>query len=67
MAGYNLRFAFRNLLGRYPALFFYIYGIRPRNRRQLVREKTQLVIEGFLRSANTFAVEAFKFAQERVL
>ena len=65
MSGYNLRFALRNLFGRYPALFFLIYGIRPRNRRLSVRRKTELVIEGFPRSANTYTVVALKLAQQR--
>lgn len=51
-------------LGRYPALFFACLRLRePHNAHHAVRRDTQLVIEGFPRSANTFAEEAFRHAQ----
>ena len=50
--------------GKHPALFFGIYSARPKYRRLLVDDETQLVIEGFPRSGNTFAVFAFRYAQQ---
>jgi len=51
-------------LGRYPTLFFPCFRLRePHNAHHVVRRDTQLVIEGFPRSANTFAEVAFKIAQ----
>ena len=47
--------------GRHPAVFSAIYRLKREHRA--VRPTTQLVIEGFPRSANTFAVWAFKQAQ----
>ncbi len=57
----------RNWLGLYPALFFpamRLFGSRP-NRERLLSSETELVIEGFPRSANTLAVVAFEMAQQR--
>ena len=54
-----LRFFF----GRYPLLFYSLYGLVPKNRILSVKKNTELVIEGFPRSANTFAVSAFRKAQ----
>ena len=61
----NLAFSFplRSFFGRYPLLFYAFYGLIPKNRMLSVDRNTQLVIEGFPRSANTFAVVAFNKAQ----
>jgi hypothetical protein len=48
---------------KHPALFFTIYRLTGKDRRRVVTPETQLVIEGFPRSANTFAVAAFRQAQ----
>lgn len=59
---------FKHYLGRHPTLFFPVYrALAP---RQVVAEcllsvTTELVIEGFPRSANTFAVVAFQQAQTK--
>lgn len=52
----------KHKLGEYPALFFPIYRtLAPKkNKSLLVDNKTELVIEGFPRSGNTFAVVAFQ-------
>ena len=50
--------------GKHPSLFFGIYSARPQYRGLLVDRETQLVIEGFPRSGNTFAVFAFRYAQQ---
>lgn len=57
-------FPLRMRLGCYPRLFYPLYNLIPINRQLGVNKKTQLVIDGFPRSANTFAVLAFEQAQE---
>lgn len=49
--------------GRHPALFYALHRLARKNPAQAVSPDTQLVIEGFPRSANTFAVLAFRQAQ----
>ncbi|WP_456426212.1 hypothetical protein [Rhodocaloribacter sp.] len=61
----DVKNSFRAYVGRYPALFYPLYGMRPITRRLGVKRNTQLVIEGFPRSANSFAVTAFESAQRR--
>jgi hypothetical protein len=56
----NLRFGLRDFVGRFPFAFFPTYGLRPMNRPLSISRETQLVIEGYPRSANTFAVVAFQ-------
>jgi hypothetical protein len=57
----------RRYVGRHPFLFYNFYRLKPSYRDLLVDRKTQIVIVGFPRSANTFAVVAFEQAQrERV-
>lgn len=63
---FNLRLKLRNLCGRYPAMFNATYGLKYSNRKLLVNRNTQLLIEGFPRSANTFAVLAFEYANKNV-
>jgi hypothetical protein len=48
-------------IGRHP--FYNFYRLRPSYRDLLVDRRTQIVIEGFPRSGNTFAVVAFQQAQ----
>jgi hypothetical protein len=52
-----------NALARYPRL--YLYVARRRYGSRVLGADTEIVIEGFPRSANTFAVTAFELAQER--
>lgn len=49
--------------GRYPYLFYALHRLARKNSAQAVGPGTQLVVEGFPRSANTFAVLAFQHAQ----
>lgn len=49
--------------GRRPALFYSLYKLARKNPTQAVSLETQVVIEGFPRTANTFAVLAFRQAQ----
>lgn len=53
----------RTLLGQYPNLFYPLYGLKRHIRRLSVDADTDLVIEGFPRSANTFAVVALELFQ----
>ncbi|MBI3160211.1 MAG: hypothetical protein HYZ26_11500 [Chloroflexi bacterium] len=59
----RLRFEAALRIGQAPALYFPVARLYSRARDQLVGQNTQLVIEGFPRSANTFAVVAFRHAQ----
>lgn len=61
----RLRNRIRVFSSRRPRLFYTLYSLSPRTRRLVVRRDTELVIEGFPRSASTFAVVAFQYAQER--
>jgi len=49
--------------GKRPLLFYSLLGLRRKHRELAVSKATQLVIEGFPRSGNTFAVVAFRQAQ----
>lgn len=54
----------RDSISAYPSLFLPLAKRRyPHKESRVVTRDTQLVIEGFPRSANTFAVEAFELAQ----
>ena len=64
----------RSWLGRHPGLFFPVFALQRRLQRRYrlpdvgpraVRRDTELVIEGFPRSANTFALVAFEAMQDR--
>src|SRR5215211_568613 len=50
--------------GKHPAAFYGLYRLSRRDRARVVTPDTQLVIEGFPRSANSFARVAFNRAQE---
>lgn len=63
----EISFPLRSFFGRYPSLFYSLYGLVPNNRMLSVNRNTQLVIEGFPRSANTFAVLTFNEAQPEKL
>lgn len=56
-------FESRDLLERWPHLYLRLARLRHRDR--VVGRDTDLLIEGFPRSANTFAVTALRFAQAR--
>lgn len=59
----GISFPLRSFFGKYPLLFYFLYGLVPKNRLLSVNRNTQLVIEGFPRSANTFAIAAFNQVQ----
>jgi hypothetical protein len=50
--------------GKHPLPFYSLLGLRRKYRELAVSKATQLVIEGFPRSGNTFAVVAFRQAQQ---
>ena len=56
----NRRFRVRQYTARYPWMFFSLYQLSPHNRKLMVTRKTRITIEGYPRSANTYAVYAFK-------
>lgn len=60
-----LRHELKNYLGRKPDWYYRLYRFRTAYRDRLVDEDTEICIEGFPRSANSFAVGAFTMAQER--
>ena len=62
---FSAKSAVKNFCGQYPTLFYTVYGLKPINRMLFVNKSTQLVIEGFPRSANTFAVLAFQYLQSK--
>lgn len=58
------RWELRTLLGRYPAVALPLLRARGGDGFLApIRDETEVVIEGFPRSGNTFAVAAFHFAQ----
>ena len=61
-----VRSILRSRMNQYPGLYFPMLHIIRSPRRHLhVRRDTEIVIEGYPRSANTFAVAAFLLAQRR--
>jgi len=60
----NRRFRVRQYTARYPWMFFSLYQLSPHNRKLMVTRKTRITIEGYPRSANTYAVYAFKYVND---
>lgn len=64
----NIKNTIKHFLGRYPSIFFPLYRVHAPDthiKECLLDEHSELVIEGFPRSANTYAVVAFRQAQNR--
>jgi len=62
----RLLYRLRIFAGRLPFLFYPLHALRhPAGSPFAVRRDTEVVIEGFPRSANSFAVAAFQLAQGR--
>src|SRR5262249_51694754 len=60
----GVRWELRTLLGRYPAVALPLLRARGGDGFLApIRDETEVVIDGFPRSGNTFAVAAFHFAQ----
>jgi hypothetical protein len=62
---HTLRRRAKTFVGTHPELFFPLFRPRPAFDGLLVTEDTDICIEGFPRSANSFAVGAFRYAQPR--
>ena len=60
-------FKIQRKIGRYPTLYFPLYSLFGKKKYLAVEPGTDIVIEGFPRSANTFAVVAFEKAQEQTV
>ena len=63
--GTRVKAELHSFLAQYPALFMPYMRLRGRNTRLLAGSSTEIVIEGYPRSGNTFAVVAFRLAQNR--
>ncbi len=64
----ELAYSTRYLVNGYPAVYLPLARVRHRHADHWVlRPDTELVVEGFARSANTFAVDAFQMAQGRAV
>lgn len=59
------QYEMRSFLASYPELFFPLITLKSQSKKLAVDKNTELVIEGFPRSANSFAVGAFQSAQSR--
>jgi hypothetical protein len=54
-----------HLAGNYPSLFYPLLGLCKGLPNRRTQGNTELTLEGYPRSGNTFAVRAFQFAQQR--
>ena len=61
----KMRHLLRSWIDTHPTVYLTLCRIKPETRQITVSKDTEIVIEGFPRSANTFAVAAFTFAQGR--
>lgn len=61
----KIRNSFKHFVGKYPLFFSAFYRLQGKNLKLLVCDSTELVIEGFPRSANTWAVVFFEYFQKR--
>lgn len=59
----RLKARVKTILGRYPVLYHIVFRFRDGYEDRLVDADTDICIEGFPRSANSFAVGAFRQAQ----
>jgi hypothetical protein len=62
----RLRYNARELLSKYPAIYLpYVRLTHSGGRGKVLSADTEVVIDGFTRSASTFAVMAFQLSQDR--
>jgi len=61
----KMRHLLRSRIDTHPTIYLTLCRLRPKTRQVTVSKDTEIVIEGFPRLANTFAVAAFTFAQGR--
>lgn len=62
----NRIFRVRQYTARHPWMFFTLYQLSPINRKLMVTRRTRITIEGYPRSANTYAVYAFRHSNPDV-
>lgn len=60
-----LFYRLRSVAGAWPAVFYPLHALRHPHDSRIVRKRTEIVIEGFPRSGNSFAVAAFELAQSK--
>ncbi len=60
---FNVKRRLQLYVGKHPIFYYRIYPLQRQLEARAVAPATRLVIEGFPRSANTFAVNAFQQAQ----
>ena len=65
--GRTLWFWMRSIAIRYPKLYFTYYRLRGKNAHIMVNEATDIVMEGFGGSGNTFAIRALQSCQPNAL
>lgn len=63
----RVKYELRSSLAVYPELFFPFVHLKKTSRKLAVTNRTEIVIEGFPRSGNSFAVAAFRAAQSRTV
>lgn len=61
-AVYRTWHAIRQQIGRYPSLYMPLIALRPSRRDRVVSADTDVVVEGYPRSGNTFVVAALRVA-----
>lgn len=61
----SLKFRIRTWAGQYPTAFFLLKNVFGADKENICTLDTELVIEGYPRSANSFAVWAFRLSQQR--
>ncbi len=59
----SLKRLLRSFLSQHPSLFSKVYRMVPKYQGTIVGRETDIVIEGYPRSANTYAVASFLYAQ----
>ncbi len=63
----DIWFSLHHRVGEYPALYYRLFARRYPFNRMRVTTATQICIEGYPRSANSYAVVAFKLANPNVV
>ncbi len=61
----NIQLSFRSFIGKYPKIYYLLYSLKPNKYENITNQSTELVIEGFPRSANSFSVTAFRRLQQK--
>lgn len=63
----RLVFSLQMIISIYPAVFMIVYKLLGKKQHLLVNKDTQIVIEGFPRSGNTFSVVALECSQDKAV